>query len=72
VTSEKCIIHEEHALKYQQGFIYKSLISGIRESGKIQNTDQLALNVINELVLPTTGRNLTLDHIGRTHRNDLV
>jgi len=29
-------------------------ISGIRESGKIENTDQLALKVINELVLPST------------------
>lgn len=43
-------------------------ISGIRESGKIENTDQLALKVINELVLPNTGRNLTLGNIGRTHR----
>ena len=43
-------------------------ISGIRESGKIENTDQLALSVINELILPTTGRNLTLNHIGRKHK----
>jgi hypothetical protein len=43
-------------------------ISGIPESGKIENTDQLALKVINELILPTTGQHLTLNHIGRTHR----
>jgi hypothetical protein len=43
-------------------------ISGIRESGRIENTDQLALKVIDELVLPNTGQNLTLNHIGRTHR----
>jgi hypothetical protein len=41
-------------------------ISGIPESGKIENTDQLALKVINELILPTTGQHLTLNHIGRT------
>ena len=43
-------------------------ISGIGESGKIENTDQLALKVINEFLWPNTGRNLTLSHIGRMHR----
>jgi len=31
-------------------------ISGMRESGRIESTDQLALKVIDELVLPNTGK----------------
>lgn len=43
-------------------------ISGIKENGKFENTDNLVLDVINDLILPNTGRTLTLEHIGRTHR----
>lgn len=35
-------------------------ISGIKENGKLENTDNLVLDVINDLILPNTGRTLTL------------
>lgn len=43
-------------------------IAGMKENSKFENTDKLVLHVINDLILPNTGRTLTLDHIGRTHR----
>jgi len=43
-------------------------LSGIKERGREENTDDLVLDVINNLILADTGESLNYSHIGRTHR----
>ena len=43
-------------------------ISGIKEQGREENTDDLVLDVINNLILKHQGVSLNYSHIGRTHR----
>jgi hypothetical protein len=43
-------------------------ISGIEEQGREENTDDLVLDVINNLILKHQGVSLNYSHIGRTHR----
>ena len=43
-------------------------ISGIKEQGRGENTDDLVLDVINNLILKHQGVSLNYSHIGRTHR----
>jgi hypothetical protein len=43
-------------------------ISGIKEQGRGENTDDLVLDVINNLILNHQGVSLNYSHIGRTHR----
>jgi hypothetical protein len=43
-------------------------ISGIKEQGREEKTDDLVLDVINNLILKHQGVSLNYSHIGRTHR----
>ena len=43
-------------------------ISGIKEQGREENTDDLVLDVINNLILKHQGVSLNYSHKGRTHR----
>ena len=43
-------------------------IPGIKEQGREENTDDLDLDVINNLILKHQGISLSYSHIGRTHR----
>ena len=40
----------------------------IKEQGREENTDDLVLDVINNLILKHQGVSLNYSHIGRTHR----